>query len=217
MRSLAVLQAQAAHSRITNSSLWEETGRSIQRARIHNRARARRATIHRESARWTDEGSFMGAFGIGQPLSRFEDGRLLRGGGMYVADRALPGQVYACFLRSPHAHAAIEAIELENARNAAGVVGVFVSSDLAADGLGRTAVTLKRSRPDGSPMFWRAHPGLAEIRVRHVGDPVAMVVAESLDQAKDAMEQIEVSYAPMPASRRANSRSRRLRRPFGMN
>ena len=134
----------------------------------------------------------MGAFGIGQPLSRFEDGRLLRGGGMYVADRALPGQVYACFLRSPHAHAAIEAIELENARNAAGVVGVFVSADLAADGLGRTAVTLKRSRPDGLPMFWRAHSGLAETRVRHVGDPVAMVVVESLDQAKDAMELIEV-------------------------
>jgi carbon-monoxide dehydrogenase large subunit len=149
--------------------------------------------------RWTDQGSFTGAFGIGQPLSRFEDGRLLRGGGMYVADRALPGQAYACFLRSPYAHAAIETTELENALEAAGVIGIFVSSDLAADGLGRTAVTLKRSRPDGSPMFWRAHPGLAETRVRHVGDPVAMVVAESLDQAKDAMELIEVSYAPMPA------------------
>ena len=141
----------------------------------------------------------MGEFGIGQPLSRFEDGRLLRGGGLYVADRTLPGQAYARFLRSPHAHAAIEAIDLEKARNGAGVVGVFVSSDLAADGLGRTAVTLKRSRPDGSPMFWRAHPGLAEKRVRHVGDPVVMVVAESEDLAKDAMEQIEVSYAPMPA------------------
>src|SRR4029077_4239447 len=79
------------------------------------------------------------------------------------------------------------------------VIGIFVSSDLAADGLGHTAVTFKRSRPDGSPMFWRAHPGLAETRVRDVGDPVAMVVAESLDQAKDAMELIEVSYAPMPA------------------
>ncbi len=141
----------------------------------------------------------MGEFGIGQPLSRFEDGRLLRGGGLYVADRTLPGQAYARFLRSPHAHAAIEAIDLEKARNGVGVVGVFVSSDLAADGLGRTAVTLKRSRPDGSPMFWRAHPGLAEKRVRHVGDPVVMVVAESEDLAKDAMEQIEVSYAPMPA------------------
>src|SRR5690349_15288967 len=103
----------------------------------------------------------MGAFGIGQPLSRIEDGRLLRGRGMYGADRTRHGQAYACFLRSPHAHAAIEAIELENARNAAGVLGIFAFSDLAADGLGRTAVTLKRSRPDGSPMYWRAHPGLA--------------------------------------------------------
>ena len=141
----------------------------------------------------------MGAFGIGQPLSRFEDERLLRGGGTYVADRVLPGQAHACFLRSPHAHAAIEAIELENARNAPGVIGIFASSDLAAYGLGRTAVTLKRKRPDGSPMFWRAHPGLAETRVRHVGDPVAMVVAESLDQAKGAMELIEVKYVSMPA------------------
>src|ERR1700757_1390962 len=112
-------------------------------------------------AQCIDEGTFMGAFGIGQPISRFEDERLLRGGGLYVADRTLPGQAYACFLRSPHAHAAIQAIDLGKARNAAGVVGVFVSSDLAADGLGRTAVTIKRSRPDGSPMFWRAHPGLA--------------------------------------------------------
>jgi aerobic carbon-monoxide dehydrogenase large subunit len=118
---------------------------------------------------------------------------------LYVADRNLPRQAYACFLRSPHAHAAIQAIDLEKARNAAGVVGVFISSDLAADGLGRTAVTIKRSRPDGSPMFWRAHPGLAEKRVRHVGDPVVMVVAESEDLAKDAIEQIEVRYAPMPA------------------
>src|SRR5258708_36951766 len=103
--------------------------------------------------------------GIDKSIGRFDAGRLLPGGGMYVADRALPGQVYACFLRSPHAHAAIEAIELENARNAAGVVGVFVSSNLAADGLGRTSVTLNRSRPDGLPMFWRAHPRLAEIRL----------------------------------------------------
>lgn len=141
----------------------------------------------------------MGAFGIGQPLTRFEDGRLVRGRGMYLADRAFPNQAHACFLRSPHAHAVIDAIDTRSARNAAGVIGIFVSSDLAADGLGRTAVTLKRSRLDGSRMFWRAHPGLAETRVRHVGDPVAMVVADSLDQAKSAMELIEVSYTPMPA------------------
>jgi carbon-monoxide dehydrogenase large subunit len=67
----------------------------------------------------------MGAFGIGQPLNRFEDERLLRGGGVYVADRALPGQAYACFLPSPHAHAAIETIELENARKAAGVISIL--------------------------------------------------------------------------------------------
>jgi CO/xanthine dehydrogenase Mo-binding subunit len=108
----------------------------------------------------------MGAFGIGQPLSRFEDGRLLRGGGMYVADRVLPGQVYACFLRSPHAHAAIGAIELENARNAAGVVGVFVSPTW------RWMVWVVRLSPsnDLAQTACRCSGGLIQALQRHASD-----------------------------------------------
>jgi carbon-monoxide dehydrogenase large subunit len=134
----------------------------------------------------------MGEFGIGQPLSRFEDKRLLRGAGRFIDDVKLPQQTYAYILRSPHAHARIAKLDLAAARAAPGALGVFTEADLAADGLGANAPTLPRKRPDGSPMFWRAHPGLAKERVRYVGDPLAMVVAETLAQAKDAAELIDV-------------------------
>jgi carbon-monoxide dehydrogenase large subunit len=79
------------------------------------------------------------------------------------------------------------------------VRAVFTAADLAADGLGSNAPTLARKRPDGTPMFWRAHPGLAEGRVRYVGDPVAMVVAETIEEAKDAAELVDVAYDPLPS------------------
>jgi carbon-monoxide dehydrogenase large subunit len=141
----------------------------------------------------------MGEFGIGQPLSRFEDKRLLRGAGRFIDDVALPRQGYAYILRSPHAHARIVRLDLAAATAAPGVLGIFTEADLAADGLGANAPTLPRKRPDGSPMFWRAHPGLAKERVRYVGDPLAMVVAETLAQAKDAAELIDVDYQPLPS------------------
>jgi aerobic carbon-monoxide dehydrogenase large subunit len=141
----------------------------------------------------------MGEFGIGQPLSRFEDKRLLRGAGRFIDDVTLPRQAYAYILRSPHAHARIGKLDLAAAKAAPGVLGVFTEADLAADGLGANAPTLPRKRPDGSPMFWRAHPGLAKERVRYVGDPLAMVVAETLAQAKDAAELIDVDYEPQPS------------------
>ena len=141
----------------------------------------------------------MGQFGIGQPVTRFEDPRLLRGQGRFIHDENLPGQAYLVFVRSPHAHAAIRAIDASAARAAPGVLGVYTSEDLKRDRVGTTAVTLKRSRPDGSPMFWKAHPGLAEGRVRHVGDPVAVVVAETLMQARDAADMVAVDYADRPS------------------
>ena len=141
----------------------------------------------------------MGQFGIGQPVTRFEDPRLLRGQGRFIHDENLPGQAYLVFVRSPHAHAAIRAIDASAARAAPGVLGVYTSEDLKRDRVGTTAVTLKRSRPDGSPMFWKAHPGLAEGRVRHVGDPVAVVVAETLMQARDAADLVAVDYADRPS------------------
>ncbi len=140
-----------------------------------------------------------GEFGIGQSVSRVEDPRLLRGAGRYINDVSLPRQAYAYFLRSPHAHARIARIDIEAAKAAPGVLGIFTEADVAADNLGVTKVALPRKRPDGSPRFARPHPGLARGRVRYVGDPVAMIVAESLAEAKDAAELITIDYEELPA------------------
>ncbi len=141
----------------------------------------------------------MGEFGIGQSVPRFEDPRLLRGQGRFVDDVNLPGQAHMVVLRSPHANAHIRSIDVAAAAAAPGVVAVLTGDDLAADGLGTTAVSFKRQRPDGSPMFARPHPGLARGRVRYVGDPVAVVIAATAAQAKDAAEQVAIDYEPLPA------------------
>jgi aerobic carbon-monoxide dehydrogenase large subunit len=141
----------------------------------------------------------VGQFGIGQPVARFEDPRLLRGEGRFVHDVSLPGQLHAVFVRSPHAHAKIGGIDTKAAARAAGVAAVLTGEDFAREGFGTPSPTLKRTRPDGSPMFWRAHPGLAVGRVRHVGEPVAMVIAETLALAKDAAELLEVEYEDLPS------------------
>ncbi|MCX7962035.1 MAG: xanthine dehydrogenase family protein molybdopterin-binding subunit [Burkholderiales bacterium] len=139
-------------------------------------------------------------FGIGQPVPRFEDARLLRGEGHFVADLELAREAHMVLVRSPHAHARIVAVDAAAALATPGVLGVFTAEDLARDGLRTTAPTLKRSRPDGTPMFWRPHPGLARGKVQHVGDPVAAVVAETAALAKDAAELVAVDYEPLPAS-----------------
>ncbi|HXQ50940.1 MAG TPA: xanthine dehydrogenase family protein molybdopterin-binding subunit [Stellaceae bacterium] len=141
----------------------------------------------------------MGPYGIGQAVSRFEDPRLLQGGGRFIDDVNLPGQAYAVLVRSPHAHARLARIDLAAAKAMPGVLGIFTQADLAADGLGTTQVQIPRKRADGSPLFSRPHPGLAKDRVRYVGDPIALVVAESLDQAKDAAEAIAIDFEPLPA------------------
>ena len=128
----------------------------------------------------------MAKFGIGQPVTRFEDPRLLRGQGHFINDVNLPGQAHAVILRSPHAHARIVRIDAAAALASAGVLAVFTEADLAADGLGTMRVNLQRKRPDGSPLFYSPHPGLARGHVRYVGDPVAMIVAETANQARDA-------------------------------
>src|SRR5215470_12121210 len=140
-----------------------------------------------------------GEFGIGQAVPRFEDPRLVRGQGRFVNDVNLPGQAHAYVLRSPHAHARIRSIDIAAALAVPGVLGIFTGDDVAADGLGTTVMTLKRKRPDGSPMFAPPHPGLARGRVRYVGDPVALVVAETVAQAKDAGELLAIDYEPLPS------------------
>jgi carbon-monoxide dehydrogenase large subunit len=138
-------------------------------------------------------------FGVGQPLRRFEDVRLLTGRGRYQDDVAIPRQSYAVFLRSPHAHARIRGIDTEAAKQAPGVLAVYTGADYAADGLGMPKANMPRKKADGSPMFAPQRPALVIDRVRYVGDPVAMVIAETLAEAKDAAELIAVDYEPLPS------------------
>jgi aerobic carbon-monoxide dehydrogenase large subunit len=149
------------------------------------------------SLQW--EGSSMQKFGIGQPVARFEDPRLLRGEGRYLGDINLPGQAYAVVLRSPHAHARIKGIDTAAACAVPGVLAVCTGADYAADGLGGPKATMRRKRPDGTPMFAPQRPALCIDRVRYVGDPVAFIVAESLHEAKDAAELVTVDYEPLPS------------------
>jgi carbon-monoxide dehydrogenase large subunit len=141
----------------------------------------------------------MGSFGIGQSVRRFEDGRLLRGRGRFHDDLNLPGQAHAVVVRSVHAHARVLGIDTAAALAAPGVVAVLTGADLARAGLGTMRTTLRRRRPDGSPMFAPPHRGLSTDHVRYVGDPIALVVAETRAQAEDAAELVAVAYEPLPS------------------
>ena len=140
----------------------------------------------------------MGEFAIGQSVSRFEDPRLLKGGGRYVGDMALPGMVYGAVLRSPHAHARIRKIDTAKAKAAPGVLAVLTGADWQASGWGDLPVPDGLKRRDGSA-FKPPYPALVKDEVRWVGDYVAFVVAETLHRALDAAELIEVDYEPLPA------------------
>lgn len=141
----------------------------------------------------------MSKYGIGQPVLRFEDPRLLRGQGKFINDVNMHGQVHAVFVRSPHAHAKIVKIDVEAAKKAPGVLAVYTGHDVKADGLGMPKANMPRKRPDGKPMYAPQRPPLVTDRVRYVGDPLAMVVAETLAEAKDAAELVEIDYEPLPS------------------
>jgi aerobic carbon-monoxide dehydrogenase large subunit len=140
----------------------------------------------------------MGEFAIGQSVSRFEDPRLLKGGGRYVGDMVLPGMVFGQVLRSPHAHARIRSIDLSRARAAPGVLAILTGADWQASGWGDLPVPGGLKRRDGS-VFRPPYPALMKDRVRFVGDYVAFVVAQTQHQAMDAAELIAVDYEPLPA------------------
>lgn len=141
----------------------------------------------------------MSKFGFGQAVPRTEDARLLKGGGRYTDDVAVPSQAQSYVLRSPHAHAAIRSIRVDAARGAPGVLDVVVGADLEAAGIGHLPSLYPLRQKDGSPLVTPPRPALALGRVRHVGDPVAFVVAETHEQARDAAELIEVDYEELPA------------------
>jgi carbon-monoxide dehydrogenase large subunit len=137
--------------------------------------------------------------GIGAPVRRKEDQRFITGKGQYTDDVNRPGQAIAYFLRSPHAHANIKKIDATAAAAMPGVLGVYTGDDLAADKIGGLICGWMIHSKDGSPMKAGPHPALAQGKVRYVGDHVAVVVAESLAQAKDAAEKIMVDYEVLPA------------------
>ena len=141
----------------------------------------------------------MGEFAVGQGVSRFEDPRLIRGGGRYTDDIKLPGLAHAVVLRSPYAHAQIQSIDPNPAKVAPGVLAVLTAADVQAAGYGDLPVPGGLKRRDGSPMYKARYPILAEDRVRWVGDYVAFVVAETPAQAQDAAELVQVDYEELPA------------------
>jgi carbon-monoxide dehydrogenase large subunit len=138
-------------------------------------------------------------FGIGQPVRRYEDLRLITGQGRYTDDITLPRMTHAFVLRSPMAHARITRVDAKAARNMPGVLLVLTGEDVQADGLGDVPCTAPLTSRDGRPRHDTPRPVLAIDRVRHVGQPVALVVAETLAAARDAAEAIEVDYDPLPA------------------
>ncbi|HEY3222999.1 MAG TPA: xanthine dehydrogenase family protein molybdopterin-binding subunit [Pseudolabrys sp.] len=141
----------------------------------------------------------MGEFAVGQGVSRFEDPRLVCGGGRYVDDIKLPGMAHAVVARSPHAHAKIKSIDISAAKVASGVLAVLTAADVKAAGYGDLPVPGGLKRRDGSPMYKPRYPILAEDRVRWVGDYVAFVVADTVAQAQDAAELVDVEYEELPA------------------
>ena len=138
--------------------------------------------------------------GIGAAVRRKEDVRFLSGRGNYTDDINRPGQLHAVLKRSDRPHATINAIDTTAAAAAPGVIAVFVGADMAADNVGGLPCGWQIHNKDGSPMAEPPHPVLAIGKVRHVGDPIAVVIAETKQQAKDAAELIEIDYTDLPAA-----------------
>ncbi len=141
----------------------------------------------------------MSSTGIGASVRRVEDQRFITGSGTYTDDIVRPGQAYAFVLRSSVAHGIIRRIDVAAAKAAPGVVDVFVGADLKADGVGDLPCGWMAINIDGTQQFSPPHSVIAVDRVRHVGEPIAVVIAESLAQARDASELIEVEIDDLPA------------------
>jgi aerobic carbon-monoxide dehydrogenase large subunit len=143
----------------------------------------------------------MAQLGMSQPVRRKEDIRLVTGAGRFTDDIRPSGTAYAAFVRSPHPHAKIGTIEISAAGRLPGVLAIYTAADIAEAGLGTISFGLAAFflNKDGSPAFNPGRPLLATGRAKQLGDAVAMVVAETVAQAKDAVELIEVEYEPLPA------------------
>ncbi|MBI1262872.1 MAG: molybdopterin-dependent oxidoreductase [Rhizobiales bacterium] len=142
----------------------------------------------------------MTKFGVGQPVRRVEDQRLITGKGHYADDANMPGQAYAFMVRSPRAHAVISNVDTSDARAAEGVIAVYTGEDIAAAGLGNldSPAAAMFKQKDGSPIGTTPRPLIARERVRYAGDTVAMIVAETLNQARDAADLLLIDYDDLP-------------------
>jgi len=141
----------------------------------------------------------MSATGIGASVKRREDIRFITGKGRYTDDINREGQAYAFFIRSPHAHATINKIDASNALKSPGVVAVFTGEDVAADKVGGLICGWMIHSKDGSAMKAGPHPVLAQGKVRYVGDHVAVVIADTYEQALEAAGKVDVDYGELPA------------------
>jgi carbon-monoxide dehydrogenase large subunit len=141
----------------------------------------------------------MGIEGIGARVARKEDRRFITGAGRYVDDMVVPGMKHAAFVRSPHAHAEIKKIDVKKAKAMPGVIDVLLGKELKADGIGNLICGWMIHSKDGSPMKMGAWSPLAFDRVRYVGDAIAIVVADTKSQARDAAEMVEVTYKELKA------------------
>src|SRR5258708_29598511 len=156
-------------------------------------------------------GVCMGEFAFGQPVLRKEDPRLLTGRGTFIEDRREPGEVHAVLVRSPHAHARMLSIDTAAARAMPGVLATFTGADLDADGIGGIPSEFVPpkfgiSGTEDCPVVRPRFPALALDRVRYCGEGVALVLAESVAEAKDAAELIGVEYEPLSAGAGADGR-----------
>ena len=147
-------------------------------------------------------------YGVGQPVRRKEDDTLVRGQGKYTDDFSLPKQVYAWIVRSPHAHGIIKGINTAAARTMPGVLGVWSGFDLAAANFGPFTCGLPLKNRDGTPLLQTNRTPLMTDKVRYVGDPVAFVVAETLAQARDAAEAVELDIEALPSVTNAEEASK---------
>ena len=142
----------------------------------------------------------MAETGVGASVKRKEDQRFITGKGQYTDDINRPGQTWAVFVRSPHAHATLKKIDAAAALASPGCLAVYTGADIAKDKVGNLICGWMIHSKDGSPMKAGAHPALAQGKVRYVGDHVAVVIAETLAQAKDAAEKVTVEYDVLPAA-----------------
>src|SRR6516165_8831588 len=138
-------------------------------------------------------------FGVGQPVPRTEDPKLVRGQGRYSDDLTFPGQAYAAIARSRHAHGVLKGVDVAAALAMPGVLAVYTGADLQAAGYGGLKCMPPLKNRDGTPMRKPPRPALAVDKVRFVGDPVACVVAQTAIEAKEAAEAVELDVAPLPA------------------